>query len=182
MKISLMVEGGELVVGEFVSELWCGWSGCGGGEESAECGSENHCSCSRCVLSVKYLFFIIEFFSLFSDKKLLVFLLKLSHNSKSNSSILCVLVPRRHKMNWSNKGDVLKSVKKNGFSLQSASDELKKDKEIVLAAMNQNGLALGFASGELKNDKEIVLAAVKEDGRALKYASAELRNAKSSCS
>ena len=114
---------------------------------------------------------------IFIDKKLLVFLLKLSHNS-NRIRPFCVLVPRRHKMNWSNKGDVLKRVKKNGFALQDASDELKNDKEIVLAAVNQNGIALRYASDELKKDKGIVMAAVNKNGDALQFASDELKKDK----
>ena len=50
---------------------------------------------------------------------------------------------------------VLKAVKKNGFSLKYASEELKKDKEVVLEAVKQNGHSLQYASEELKKDKEI---------------------------
>ena len=55
----------------------------------------------------------------------------------------------------------LSLVKQNGYALNYASDELKKDREIVLAAVKINGLALEYASDELKKDRDIVLAAVK---------------------
>jgi len=63
-------------------------------------------------------------------------------------------------------------------ALQYASAEEKRDKEFVLAAVQKDGAALQYASAELKGDKEIVLAAVQKDGRALQYASAELKGDK----
>jgi hypothetical protein len=38
---------------------------------------------------------------------------------------------------------------------------LKNDKDIVLEAVKKNGYSLEFASENLKNNKEVVLAAVK---------------------
>jgi hypothetical protein len=67
-------------------------------------------------------------------------------------------------------------VKKNGFALQYASEELKADREIVVAAVKRDGLALGYVSEGFKDDIEIVLAAVQQNGLALQYASEELRN------
>ena len=53
---------------------------------------------------------------------------------------------------------VLAAVNNDGFSLISASEQLKNDREIVLAAVKRNGYALCHASEELKNDREVVLA------------------------
>ena len=49
----------------------------------------------------------------------------------------------------------------NGSLLERASDELKKDRNIVLVAVQHDGCGLEFASGELKNDFSVVLAAVR---------------------
>ena len=60
-----------------------------------------------------------------------------------------------------NKYFVLESVKKDGYVLKYASNELKADKEVVLEAVKQNGLALNYASEELqtllKNSFDVVL-------------------------
>ena len=40
-----------------------------------------------------------------------------------------------------------------------------------MAAIKKNGYALEFASDELKNDREIVMNAIKKRGKALKFAS-----------
>ena len=71
---------------------------------------------------------------------------------------------------------VLAAVKENGEALEYASNELKKDKEVVLAAVKKHGWALDYASKELQNDRDVVLAAVKENGYALRHASEELKN------
>ena len=71
---------------------------------------------------------------------------------------------------------VMVAVAQNGLALEYASDELKNDKEVVMAAVTQKGLALQYASAELKNDKEVVLAAVAQNVLALKYASDDLKN------
>ena len=59
----------------------------------------------------------------------------------------------------------------NGWILNDASDDQKRDKEIVMAAVNQYGLALKFISEDIQRDREIVMAAVKKGGLALKFAS-----------
>ena len=46
----------------------------------------------------------------------------------------------------------------------------------MLAAVNLNIAALQYASDELKKDKDLVMAAVKEDEDALEYAADELKN------
>mmetsp|Transcript_42326 Transcript_42326/g.76787 ORF Transcript_42326/g.76787 Transcript_42326/m.76787 type:complete len:189 (+) Transcript_42326:41-607(+) len=58
--------------------------------------------------------------------------------------------------------------------LQTASDEEKKDRELVLHAVSKNGHALQFAAPELKRDRTVVLAAVAQDPLALEHAGAEL--------
>jgi len=66
-------------------------------------------------------------------------------------------------------------VKKDGWALTYASEELRADKDVVLAAVKKDGWALTYASEELRTDREFVLAAVKHVGSALNYASKELR-------
>jgi hypothetical protein len=51
---------------------------------------------------------------------------------------------------------VLAAVQQNGYALEYASDELKKEREIVLTAMRSDRDALQFASKELQNDCKIV--------------------------
>jgi len=77
---------------------------------------------------------------------------------------------------WSDKAFVLSRVKKWGWSLQYASDDLKNCEEVVMAAVKSDGWALKYASKDLRNCKEIVLEAVKHDANILKYASNELKN------
>jgi len=67
-------------------------------------------------------------------------------------------------------------VKRHGYLLHFASDEIKSDRKVVLAAVTQFGSALEYASEELKNDREIVLAAVTQNGNALVYAGQQLKN------
>ena len=73
------------------------------------------------------------------------------------------------------KRDMLARVKKDGYALQYASEELKGDREIVQAAVSQVGYALQFASAQLRGDREIVLVAVSQKGYALRYASDEMK-------
>ena len=76
---------------------------------------------------------------------------------------------------------MIKAVKRNGFTLKYASDELKNDAEVVLAAINGgdewgcSAKALEFASDELKDDKSIVMTAVSRHSEALCFASDRLR-------
>ena len=71
---------------------------------------------------------------------------------------------------------VLEAVKKWGEALEYASEEFKNDKEVVLEAVKNDGYALKYASEELKNDKEVVLAAIRNTRYALEYASWRLQN------
>ena len=61
-----------------------------------------------------------------------------------------------------NKKIVLAAVKQDGWALNYASEELRKDKEVVLEAVRQWGYALRFASPELKEDEEIILVSLEE--------------------
>ncbi|TQC54492.1 DUF4116 domain-containing protein, partial [Mycoplasmopsis cynos] len=70
---------------------------------------------------------------------------------------------------------VLEGVKQDGFVLRYASQELKKDREIVLEAVKRNGYALQFASEELKKDKAVGLETVMQDYNALEVVSEELK-------
>ncbi|MBR0351026.1 MAG: DUF4116 domain-containing protein [Clostridia bacterium] len=60
-------------------------------------------------------------------------------------------------------------VKKAGYALGYASEELKNNREIVIEAVKNDEAAISYASKELKNDPEIVLMAVRHNGNALKY-------------
>jgi hypothetical protein len=71
---------------------------------------------------------------------------------------------------------VIEAIKEEASALKYASDELRNDREIVMKAVERKGFALQYASEELCNDREIVLKAVRRDGYALQYASEELCN------
>jgi thioredoxin-related protein len=60
--------------------------------------------------------------------------------------------------------------------LESASEELKNDKEFILVVVTQDGTALKYASDTLQNDRDVILAAITQNGRAFKYASDELKS------
>ncbi|KAG2393721.1 hypothetical protein C9374_007252 [Naegleria lovaniensis] len=77
-----------------------------------------------------------------------------------------------------NKEIVIEAVKQNGSTLIHAAEELKKDKEIVLEAVKQNGSALEYAAEELKKDKQFILEAVKQKSSTLIYAAEELKKDK----
>jgi len=67
----------------------------------------------------------------------------------------------------------MERVRQHGLALQSVSEELKRDREVVMEAVRQNGLALQLASKELKGDREVVTEAVRQNGEALQLASEE---------
>jgi hypothetical protein len=77
---------------------------------------------------------------------------------------------------WSNKEFVLAAVRRNGYALQYAHNDLKKDKEIVLASVTEYGYSLYYVHDDFKNDREIVLAAVTQNGNSLEYAHDDLKN------
>jgi hypothetical protein len=62
-----------------------------------------------------------------------------------------------YKKGINNKEVVMEVVKKDGYFLKYASDNMKNDKEVVLEAVMQDINALQFASDELKNNKEFML-------------------------
>ena len=70
---------------------------------------------------------------------------------------------------------VLKSVKKNGFSIQHASAELKDSFTICVAAVKQNGLALQKCLPSKRDAPAIVHEALRQNPQALKHASERLR-------
>jgi hypothetical protein len=79
-------------------------------------------------------------------------------------------------VDWNDRESVLEAVKKHGYALHRASENLKNDREFVLEAVKINGSALHGASEDLKNDREIVLEAVKSNGDAIEYASDNLKS------
>jgi len=48
------------------------------------------------------------------------------------------------------------AVNTDGSVLQYASEDLKKDREIVMAAVNSNDTALEYVSDDLKKDKDFL--------------------------
>lgn len=63
----------------------------------------------------------------------------------------------------SNKVIVMDSVRRDELLLAEASDELKKDHDIVIAACPQNGEALQHVPESLKHDETIVMAAAERN-------------------
>ena len=63
----------------------------------------------------------------------------------------------------------------NGWRLEDASENLRRDREIVMAVVKLYGLTLEFASEDLKIDRHIVMTAVKKHGLSLCYISIGLR-------
>ncbi len=77
------------------------------------------------------------------------------------------------------KEKMLDAVRKNGYALANASNDLKADTDVVLAAVNQNNNSLIFACIELKNNPKFILHIAQKHGAcALKYASSALKNNK----
>ena len=62
------------------------------------------------------------------------------------------------------------AVKQYGWTLQFASKDIQKDREIVMAAVKQNWWALEFASLELRGDCDVVLEAAEDDRYSLQHA------------
>jgi hypothetical protein len=79
-------------------------------------------------------------------------------------------------VDWSNKEFVLEAVTRNGWDLEYAHNDLKKDREIVLAAVTRYGLVLQFVHDDLRKDREIVLAAAIQNGYSLYFAHEDLKN------
>ena len=48
--------------------------------------------------------------------------------------------------------------------LQHATEELKRDREIVVTAVSNSGWSLQYTTEELKADREVVMAAVSDSG------------------
>ena len=67
-------------------------------------------------------------------------------------------------VDWNDRNSVMEEVKRDGRALQSASDVLKNDREIVMAAAMQKPRnmynVLKFASPELRNDADLVVTAL----------------------
>ena len=60
-----------------------------------------------------------------------------------------------------NRQEVMAAVQQNGEALEYAL-AFQNDIAVVMEAVQQNGMALKFASDDLKRDKEVVMAAVKQ--------------------
>ena len=53
------------------------------------------------------------------------------------------------------------------MDLKDASEDLKRDREIVMVVFKQHGIKLEFASEDIQIDREIVTAALNQYGQAL---------------
>ena len=73
------------------------------------------------------------------------------------------------------KEEALAKIRKDGWALKYAAEELKADRDVVLAAVRKDGRALEYAAEELRADRDVVLAAVRNSGWTLQYAAPELR-------
>ena len=75
---------------------------------------------------------------------------------------------------------VMEAVKTGQDALLWASDNMRKDVDVLFEAVTYNGRALRYAIG-LRDHKKIVLQACKQDGNALQFASNELRSNIENC-
>ena len=73
------------------------------------------------------------------------------------------------------KDSMLAAVRQNGWALQFAHEDLKRDRDVVLAAVRQNGLVLQFAHEDLRRDRDVVLAAIEQNPWALQFAHQGIR-------
>jgi hypothetical protein len=73
---------------------------------------------------------------------------------------------------------VLSYVKQDGLQLQWASPELRLQHDIVVASLEQNPLALQYANEGFQDNKMIVRPCVLANCKCLRFASKELRNDK----
>ncbi|CAL1158111.1 unnamed protein product, partial [Cladocopium goreaui] len=67
------------------------------------------------------------------------------------------------------RAQALHDVRCNGLCLETLSEDLRNDRDIVLAAVKHNGFAVIHAHPELRRDPEIALAAVSDRGFVLRY-------------
>lgn len=65
-----------------------------------------------------------------------------------------------------------------GFSIASAGDKIRDNREIMLEAIKRAGSNIKYASKRLKNDKEIAIIAVRQDQYNFDYISNDLKNDK----
>jgi hypothetical protein len=77
-------------------------------------------------------------------------------------------------MDWSNKKQVLASVRQDGVASCHASAELLADRDFILEAVRRYGYALAYAATELRTDLEVVLMAIWQRDWALECAAPHL--------
>ena len=82
---------------------------------------------------------------------------------------------KEKKQFFSDKNELISSLRKENMVLEFASSELKSDRDVVIEAVKRGGAQIQYASEELRGDKELALIAVKKYGNALQYLSPELR-------
>ena len=81
-------------------------------------------------------------------------------------------------MDWTNREEVLKALRQDGYVLHYVDKSFQSDRELVSVAVRQYGLALEFAKGLLQSDKELVMEAVEQNGNALAFADKSLKKDK----
>lgn len=88
----------------------------------------------------------------------------------------CIPIQYDFNKQWTNNFEVMmKSIQKNPDSLQFASEELKRIKDVVLAAVKLDGLTVRHTS-IMKHNKEVGMEAVKQNGMSLKFLETNLQN------
>ncbi len=58
---------------------------------------------------------------------------------------------------------IIEAIKRYGYTLRYASDEVKNDRDVVLDAVRQNGSALRYASNRLKDNAMLALVPLTRD-------------------
>lgn len=71
---------------------------------------------------------------------------------------------------------ILSLVSESGSVLETLSDEMRDDYDIVYCAIKQYSYAIEFASARLKCDKELVILSAKQQSRNLLYADISIRD------
>ena len=70
----------------------------------------------------------------------------------------------------------MEAVQQNGLALETASYELRADKEVCLIAAKQNIHSLAYADDSVKNEADFMLKIVEINAEALVYASESVRS------
>lgn len=112
----------------------------------------------------------VIFTSLIKDKSSILYLASCPYFNQNTPETL-----RKHK------DFVMDAVRKDGFALRFASQELKGDADVVYQAVENSIYALLEASSALKSDKTLGLFAIKKNHHALKFLDMSLRSDEEIC-